>query len=232
MTAKIQSPYTSEQISVWLRGLLTIAWSDGNFDVEEQKLIATLTHQELNPTNKSETFEPISPAELAAVFGKDSNIAENFLRTAVMVAVADGAYSVCEDELLHQYCEALGLNSEILQGLRSTLFDPATQQPVKSSAVQLARSPGASEQPLDVLHPVRDWLDQMEIHDPKVAHFLCKLIPSQCPFERDINLFGRKVAHIPPLCKLNPLYEQLVSLRFRALSYLADECQEDVSSYC
>ena len=30
---------------------------------------------------------------------------------------------------------------------------------------------------------------------------------------------------------LNPLYEQLVGLRFRALSYLADDCDEDVSEY-
>ncbi|URD53258.1 Mo-dependent nitrogenase C-terminal domain-containing protein [Chroococcidiopsis sp. CCNUC1] len=84
---------------------------------------------------------------------------------------------------------------------------------------------------MDVLHPVRDWLDGLEIHDPKVAHFLCKMIPPQCPFERDIKLFGHKVVHIPPLCKLNPLYEQLVGLRFRALSYLADDCGEDVSEY-
>ncbi|MFM7714540.1 MAG: Mo-dependent nitrogenase C-terminal domain-containing protein, partial [Microcystis sp.] len=27
------------------------------------------------------------------------------------------------------------------------------------------------------------------------------------------------------------LYEQLVGLRFRALSYLADDCQEDISEY-
>ncbi|MGA7937864.1 MAG: Mo-dependent nitrogenase C-terminal domain-containing protein [Kovacikia sp.] len=232
ITPKTQSPCTSEQISVWLRGLVTLAWSDGNFDVEEQKLINALTHQELTATDKQDALEPISPAELAAAFGKDLPMAENFLRTAVMVAVADGSYSVYEDKLLHEYCEALGLETKILQSLRSTLFDPVTQQPIESSTLQMAESLGAAEQPLDVLHPVRDWLDQMEIHDPKVAHFLCKLIPSQCPFERDINLFGRKVAHIPPLCKLNPLYEQLVSLRFRALSYLADDCKEDVSPYC
>ncbi|UBF29136.1 nitrogenase [Kovacikia minuta CCNUW1] len=232
MTTQIQSPYTSEQISVWLRGLLTLAWSDGNFDVEEQKLITALTHQQLTATDSPNALEPISPAELAAVFGKDSSLAENFLRTAVMVAVADGAYSLCEDKLLHEYCEALGLSAEILQALRSTLFDPETQQPADASTAQSVNLYGETGQPLDVLHPVKDWLDQMEIHDPKVAHFLCKLIPPQCPFERDINLFGRRVAHIPPLCKLNPLYEQLVSLRFRALSYLADECQEDISSYC
>nr|WP_317110593.1 Mo-dependent nitrogenase C-terminal domain-containing protein [Chroococcidiopsis sp. SAG 2025] len=34
------------------------------------------------------------------------------------------------------------------------------------------------------------------------------------------------------MCKLNPLYEQVVALRFKALTYLADECGEDVSLYC
>ncbi|MCA1993863.1 MAG: Mo-dependent nitrogenase C-terminal domain-containing protein [Coleofasciculus sp. S288] len=81
------------------------------------------------------------------------------------------------------------------------------------------------------LSPVRQWLEAIEIHNPKVARFLCKLIPAQCPFERDIKLFERTVAHIPPLCKLNPLYEQLIGLRFRSLCYLADECGEDIAAY-
>jgi hypothetical protein len=88
-----------------------------------------------------------------------------------------------------------------------------------------------SSQHLDLLQPVRHWLDGIEIHDPKLARFFSKMIPAQCPFERDIKLFGRKVAHIPPLCKLNPLYEQLVSLRFRALCYLVDQCGEDIQAY-
>ena len=75
------------------------------------------------------------------------------------------------------------------------------------------------------------WLDGVEMHDPRLARFICKMVPPQCPFERDIVLFGHKLVHIPPLCKLNPLYEQLVGLRFRALSYLADDCQEDISEY-
>lgn len=79
---------------------------------------------------------------------------------------------------------------------------------------------------------VRHWLEAVEIHNPKVARFLCKLIPAQCPFERNIELFNHTVFQIPPLCKLNPFYEQLVSLRFRSLSYLADECGEDVTPYC
>ncbi|MBW4576432.1 MAG: Mo-dependent nitrogenase C-terminal domain-containing protein [Aphanothece sp. CMT-3BRIN-NPC111] len=82
------------------------------------------------------------------------------------------------------------------------------------------------------LQPVRQWLDQIEVSDRALAHRLCKLIPAQCPFERDVKLFGRTLFHIPPMCKLNPLYEQVVSLRFRALCYLADKCGEDVTAYC
>jgi hypothetical protein len=88
-----------------------------------------------------------------------------------------------------------------------------------------------SSQNLNLLKPLRRWLDGIEIRDPKQARFFSKMIPAQCPFERDIKLFGRTVAHIPPLCKLNPLYEQLVSLRFRALCYLVDVCGEDIQAY-
>jgi hypothetical protein len=79
---------------------------------------------------------------------------------------------------------------------------------------------------------LRKWLDNIEISDRNLAHKLCKLIPSQCPFEREIKLLGHTIVSIPPLCKLNPFYEEVVALRFRAICYLADKCGEDVSSYC
>jgi len=91
---------------------------------------------------------------------------------------------------------------------------------------------GMTSHPIDLLKLVRRWLDQTQVHNPRIARFLCRAIPAQCPFEQDIKLFGYKVGHIPPLCKLNPLYEQLVSLRFRALCYLVNECGEDISAYC
>jgi hypothetical protein len=84
----------------------------------------------------------------------------------------------------------------------------------------------------DLLQPLRHKLDSLEIHNREFAHFIAKLIPAQCPFERDIIIFGRTVAHIPALCKLNPLYDQFVGLRFRALCYLVDECGEDIQTYC
>ncbi|KGF73685.1 nitrogenase [Neosynechococcus sphagnicola sy1] len=242
MTSVVKPSYSDEQIVAWLRGLLAIAWADGNFNPEEQQFIASLTHGELAARTDLERLQPITATELATALGPESNIRENFLRTAVMVAVADGLYSSREDQVLHQLATALEQKPEALEALRLTLCVPDEADPVNAgedseSANLLARQrlvavdPHADTKP-DLLHPVRDWLDQLEIQDPRVARFLCKMIPSQCPFERDINLFGHKVVHIPPLCKLNPLYEQLVFLRFRALSYLADDCQEDVSTYC
>jgi len=34
------------------------------------------------------------------------------------------------------------------------------------------------------------------------------------------------------MCQINPLYDQLVYLRFRSLTFLADECGEDISEFC
>ena len=82
------------------------------------------------------------------------------------------------------------------------------------------------------IEALKQRLDSWEIANPQVAKLIAKTIPAQCPFERDIVLFGRKVGHIPPLCKLNPLYDQFVGLRFRALCYLADCCGEDIQAYC
>ncbi len=84
----------------------------------------------------------------------------------------------------------------------------------------------------NILQPLRSWMDNIQIRDRQLAHRLCKLIPAQCPFERDVTVFGKTLFHIPPMCKLNPLYDELVGLRFRALCYLADECGEDVTQYC
>ncbi|MBD2292993.1 nitrogenase [Anabaena sphaerica FACHB-251] len=218
MTSGVQNPYSSEQVAVWLRGLLTIAWADGNFDAQEQELINSITKDELAPGIDWNSLEIITPEELAAVLGKGTPAAENFLRTAVMVAIADGIYSASEEEILQRFCQVLELDTKALTVLSHTIED-------------IEQGQDLTVQPPDILHPMRDWLDGLEIHDPRVARFLCKMIPSQCPFERDVTLFGRKIVHIPPMCKINPLYEQLVGLRFRALSYLADDCGEDVSPY-
>jgi Mo-dependent nitrogenase C-terminus len=83
-----------------------------------------------------------------------------------------------------------------------------------------------------LVQPVRQWLDSIVVGDRQIARWLCQVIPARCPFERDIQLLGHHLFHIPPMCKLNPVYEELVGLRFRALSFLADVCGEDVTPYC
>lgn len=212
--------YSDEQICAWLRGLLTVAYADGHFDPEEQELIASLTQDELAPHTNLGDLEPISASDLALALGDDTHTKENFLRTAVMMAIANGVYSQSEADVIHGFQEALGLDVEALKSLEATLWNPEKGEDNQQES-----------HPPDLLKPVKNWLDGMEIKDARLARFVCKMVPSQCPFERDIVLFGKKIVHIPPMCKLNPLYEQLVGLRFRSLSYLADECQEDVTPY-
>ena len=233
MTGITKSAYSDRQIVAWLRGLYTIALADGHYDPEEQELIGQLT-QDLADIDSVNRLETITPQELATTLGKESETSENFLRTAVLVAVADGVYSESEYDLLHQFSEALEIEVEALKSLENSLYkeaEPETEVEPAGAASSLTPPPKKSKSGVDVLHPVKDWLDEMEVKDPRLARFVCKVIPPQCPFERDINLFGRTIAHIPPLCKLNPLYEQFTTLRFRSLSYLADDCGEDVTKY-
>ena len=220
------SPYSPAQIQVWLRGLLTIAWADGQFDDTEKAAIHTIVASELAPSIDFETLAPIEPADLAAQLDLDNAAAQNFLRMAVMVAIADGIYSSAESEKIMAFAQALALEPAALVALQSTL--PLAEPTAAVSPLHPPKSIAAGRDPLK---PTREWLDQLSVEDPRLARFICKLVPSQCPFERDVTLFGRKVIHIPPMCKLNPLYDQLVGLRFRALSYLADDCGEDVTPY-
>lgn len=83
---------------------------------------------------------------------------------------------------------------------------------------------------IDLLKPVKRRIENIPVKNPTRAHRIVSLIPADCPFERDIKVFGRVVGHIPPMCKINPLYEPLVMLRFKALCYLVDECGEDIAA--
>ena len=206
--SKLSSNLSEEQLSVWLRGLLSVASADNEYSQKEQNLI-----QELLNHNQITDLEPIKPSEIATAFGNNATLAQNFLRTAVMVALVDGDYSESEHKLIQEFCTALNQELNIMTNLKNQLESPYTLH-------------------CDPLEPVKEWLDHLDIHDCRIARFLCRAIPAQCPFERDVFIFGRKVGHIPPMCKINPLYDQLVGLRFRSLSFLVDECGEDISEFC
>ncbi|MEL6553528.1 MAG: Mo-dependent nitrogenase C-terminal domain-containing protein [Cyanobacteria bacterium J06621_11] len=240
------SPYTQPQIEIWLRGLLTVAWADGNFDPEEKEMIHAMVDSEFAPDVDIESLDPIEPAALVEL-ELSAAAAQNFLRMAVMVALSNGTYSEAENEQVMAFAEAIAPDPDTLATLRSTLekltstyLQAAEKEADESQPIGAASSlmppdeasgEAASGSKLDPLKPAREWLDQLSVEDPRLARFVCKLVPSQCPFERDVKLFGKKVVHIPPMCKINPLYEQLVGLRFRALSYLADDVGEDVTAY-
>jgi len=243
-SATQNSPYTQAQIQVWLRGLLTVAWADGHFDEEEKVIINSMVESEFAPNITFETLEPIEPQALADELHLDSAAAQNFLRMAVMVALSNGVYSEAENAQIIAFSNVLDLDPAVLTSLQSTLqklSDAGVGVVPKSGSTEGLEASTAEETTLnklgdklshvEPLKPVRDWLDQLSVTDPRLARFVCKLVPSQCPFERDVKIFGSKVVHIPPMCKINPLYEQLVGLRFRALTYLADDVGEDVTPY-
>ncbi|PPT06913.1 hypothetical protein CKA32_006969 [Geitlerinema sp. FC II] len=73
-----------------------------------------------------------------------------------------------------------------------------------------------------LIQPLDRWLASLDVENPGIARAIVRLIPARCPFERDVVWFGRSLFRIPPLCKLNPLYDRFVELRFRALCYLVD----------
>ena len=208
--------YTQAQISAWLRGLMTVALADNDYSDQERTLFDQISRSDdWGEDVTISTFEPISAQELAEALGSDRAVGQNFLRMAVMMALADGKYTDTEDHIIQEFCTAL--DQEIT--------------PINELRIKLESASHHEEHHPDLLEPVKEWLDHMDIHDSRLANLICKVVPAQCPFERDIVLFGRKIMHIPAMCEINPLYDQLVGLRFRSLSYLADK-GEDVSKYC
>ncbi|GBO56268.1 tellurite resistance protein [Pseudanabaena sp. lw0831] len=213
---KNHTAYTQEQISAWFRGLMSIALADNEYSEQERILFDQISHsEEWGEEVTISNFEPISAQDLADALGSDRKVGENFLRMAVMMALADGKYTDTEDCIIQEFCKAL--NQEI--------------KPINDLRQKLESSSHHEEHHPNLLEPVKEWLDHMDIHDSRLANLICKVVPAQCPFERDVVLFGRKIMHIPAMCEINPLYDQLVGLRFRSLSYLADK-GEDVSKYC
>jgi hypothetical protein len=76
--------------------------------------------------------------------------------------------------------------------------------------------------PLAPIQWFRNYLNQIEVRDQKTATIICSLVPPSCPFQRKIQLFGKTLLAIPPLCHINPFYEELMALRFRALNFLSE----------
>lgn len=111
---------------------------------------------------------------------------------------------------------------------RPLLLPTINPNPPRPMAIMLSpphflRWPSPSTPPWDGLQPLRRWLNQIEIQYFAIANLICFLIPASCPFERDVRLLGRHLFSIPPLCHFNPVYDELMALRFRALLFLEEK---------
>ncbi|MFN9622970.1 MAG: Mo-dependent nitrogenase C-terminal domain-containing protein [Cyanobacteriota bacterium] len=187
---------------LWLGALHHLALADGDFSAAEERVLEDQLRQELPGTRWDSCPLPGVEA-LIHRFGVATPQAEAFLRSAVVVALADGHLSPPETALLREWSAGLQVGEALLASL-------------PDSCCESTDSPGLLDQ-------LRAWLDELDPAEPAVARFLVRLIPAQCPFERDVRLFGHKLVHIPPMCKINPLYDQLVALRLRCLTALAEE---------
>lgn len=187
---------------LWLAALHQMALADGEVSPQEQRLLEQALAQDL-PGESLDALHLPGDGALVHRLGHGTKDAEDFLRSALVVALADGKLSVSELALLQHWSDLLGVGGDLLADLHGTeapCGDPDT-----------------------TLQRLRGWLDAQAPRDPAVARLMVRLIPAQCPFERDVVLLGHRLLHIPPMCRINPLYEQLMALRFRCLCLLAGE---------
>ncbi|MEB3156555.1 MAG: Mo-dependent nitrogenase C-terminal domain-containing protein [Cyanobacteriota bacterium] len=194
---------------LWLGALHHLALADGDFSPAEERVLTEELRLELSGARWEALPLPGTEA-LVHRFGPATPLAEAFLRSAVVVALADGHLSPPEMALLRQWSEALKVGEAQLAALPDTCCD--------------------SDGNVGLLEGLKAWLEELDPVDPAVARFLVRLIPAQCPFERDVRLFGHKLVHIPPMCKINPLYEQLVGLRLRCLTTLEERRESPASA--
>ena len=147
--------YQPSQISAWLRGLMSVALADSDYSEPEPHFFDEISHSQgfevATNAGSNQEVEPITPAVLAKELGNDPQVSQNFLRMAVMMAMADGEYSATEDALIHEFAAALGQEMPVMQNLRDNLN-------------ALPHHEGHHP---DLLDPLREWLDHLDIHDSR-----------------------------------------------------------------
>jgi len=56
----------------------------------------------------------------------------------------------------------------------------------------------------------------------KLAYKWINSVPDKCPFERQLWIGETLVLYIPPLCSLNPVSQQLYSIKLEAKTFIYD----------
>ena len=100
----------ADQAEAIARGLIAVAKADGHIHEREAALIADFyssTTERLIDMAALERAEPVDGAYLAATL-PTAELREVFLKTAVLLAYADGNYSADESKIIVAFADALG----------------------------------------------------------------------------------------------------------------------------
>jgi tellurite resistance protein len=107
---------TADQAEAIARGLISVAKADGNVHEREGALIAdfygAITEKAIDLVALQRT-EQVDGSYLAATLSGKA-LREIFIRTAILLAYADGNFSPDEGKLIVEYATALGINEDDL----------------------------------------------------------------------------------------------------------------------
>lgn len=127
---------TNDEAKAMARGMLTVAKVDGSVDVREQSLIQEFYDGDLA------TLDEIPAAEVKAAFSRAA-AGELFLKSCLLVALADRYFSDNERKLLSGYAEALGVTDDELrdmqQGVKEYLLRPLSRLANSEAVAQVAQ---------------------------------------------------------------------------------------------
>ena len=127
---------TAEQGQMMARGLMAVARADGSVDERELGLIRSLVPE------GSPELPDVAPEELAGVIGS-GEAGQLFLKSCLLVALADQAYSEPEKSLIARYAEAFRISAEELdvlaQSVKEFLLLPLSRLANVDSVVAVAK---------------------------------------------------------------------------------------------
>ena len=100
-----------DQAEAIARGLYAIASADGQIHERELGLISALLERPADAAALARQPK-ISAADLAAILSS-VELRALFVKTAILLAYADGSYGTGESALINEYCKALGVSDEL-----------------------------------------------------------------------------------------------------------------------
>jgi tellurite resistance protein len=110
-----------DQADAIARGLYAVAKADGTIHPREAALISDFfagTTDHVSDLAALERQEAIDGAHLAAVL-PDRPLRHLFIKTAILLAYADGSYGVAESKLIGQYAKALEIDDADMRHLET-----------------------------------------------------------------------------------------------------------------